>query len=75
MSKYMRATSGAPWTTDGRWIVVGTWFENGPETILFDPHNADCYILGPDPLLQYLDIWDCHKFLLDNADRPAIIRV
>lgn len=70
----MRTVSGGRWTTDGRWVVVGSWFEGGPECIIFDPHNADLYMLDADPGLQCLDILDCNKFVLDNQDRPAIIR-
>ena len=71
----MRCVSGGKWSSDGRWVVVGTWFVDGPETIIFDPHNADWYPPEGDTNLQRLDILDCHKFILDNRDRPAIIRV
>lgn len=50
----MRITCGGKWTIDGRWVVVGQMFDDGPTVILFDPSNND-------PWLDLADCWDFVK--------------
>lgn len=68
----MRITSGGRYTIDGRWVVVGSMFEDGPEVILFDPHNADFYPTDPDPMIQLLDIRDCQQWIKELDKQETI---
>lgn len=63
MSDDLRIVCGGRWTVDGRWVVVGTMMEGGPEVILFDPANG---MEGPDDTeLAWIDLHDCFAWIRD----------
>jgi hypothetical protein len=57
----MRIVCGGKWTTDGRWVVVGTWNASWgtlDDVILYDPNNGN----------PFCDIWDCREWIKENLD-------
>lgn len=51
----LQVISGRPWTTDGRWVVIGPMY--GQTMIVFDPGNND----------SWMDIHDCLRFVKENT--------
>lgn len=71
MSDDLRIVCGGRWTQDGRWVVIGSMFQDSPEVILFDPGNG---MKGAEDVeMAWMDLQDCLAWVRsqEQAQHPS----